>query len=101
MARPAGGARSAEARIEVARRCGMRPLVERLQYAWTPAHGLPVRPGRLHLRPEPDDAVMDRSQRAARRDMSRVGTSALPWPAFHEQTCGRRLPEARATVWPS
>jgi GNAT superfamily N-acetyltransferase len=47
-----------EARIEVARRAGMRPFVERLRYAWTPAAGLPARPGRLRYEPEPDDEVI-------------------------------------------
>ena len=73
---------AAEARIEVARRCGIRPLVERLQYAWTPAHGLPARPGRLHLRPEPDDAVIveilqrifvDVMDQGIRQDVDRLG----------------------------
>jgi GNAT superfamily N-acetyltransferase len=49
-----------EARIEVARRAGMAPFVERLRYRWTPADGLPDRPGRLEYRPEPDDGkVLD------------------------------------------
>jgi RimJ/RimL family protein N-acetyltransferase len=49
-----------EARIEVARRAGMLPFVERLRYRWTPEHELPVRPGRLVFRPEPDDdAILD------------------------------------------
>jgi hypothetical protein len=47
-----------EARIDVARRAGMRPFVERLRYVWTPADGLPARPGRLTYRPEPDDDVI-------------------------------------------
>lgn len=47
-----------EARIDVAQRAGMRPLVERLRYTWTPANGLPARPGRLTFREEPDDAVI-------------------------------------------
>jgi RimJ/RimL family protein N-acetyltransferase len=33
----------------------MSPFVERLRYRWTPADGLPDRPGRLVFRPEPDD----------------------------------------------
>jgi len=44
-----------EARIDVATRAGMTPFVERLRYRWTPADGLPARPGRLEFRPEPDD----------------------------------------------
>lgn len=47
-----------EARIAVAERAGMRQFVERLRYEWTPANGLPERPGRLRFRPEPDDTVM-------------------------------------------
>jgi len=50
--------RAGEARIEVAERAGMRRFVERLRYAWTPADGLPERPGRLRFEPEPDDTVI-------------------------------------------
>jgi RimJ/RimL family protein N-acetyltransferase len=46
---------AAQSRITVAERAGMRLLVERLHYTWTPADGLPDRPGRLVFRPEPDD----------------------------------------------
>ncbi|OEV12269.1 GNAT family N-acetyltransferase [Streptomyces nanshensis] len=50
----------AEARIGAAARAGWSPLVERFRYRWTPACGLPVHPGRLRFRPEPDDeAVLD------------------------------------------
>jgi len=51
-------AQAAHARIAVAEAAGMTPLVERYGYRWTPACGLPERPGRLEFRPEPDDAVM-------------------------------------------
>lgn len=47
-----------EARIDVARRAGMHPFVERLRYRWTPADGLPDRPDRLTFREEPDDDVI-------------------------------------------
>jgi GNAT superfamily N-acetyltransferase len=47
-----------EARRDVALRFGMKPFVERLRYTWTPADGLPERPGRLRYRPEPDDDVI-------------------------------------------
>ncbi|MFL6127017.1 GNAT family N-acetyltransferase, partial [Actinophytocola sp.] len=47
-----------EARIEVAKKAGMRPFVERLMYRWTPRDGLPARPGRLVYREEPDDEVI-------------------------------------------
>ena len=48
----------AEARIDAATAAGLSPLVERYRYRWTPDCGLPVRPGRLEFRPEPDDAVI-------------------------------------------
>lgn len=44
-----------EARIAVAERAGMRRFVERLRYLWTPAGGIPERPGRLRFVREPDD----------------------------------------------
>jgi RimJ/RimL family protein N-acetyltransferase len=47
-----------QARIDVAQRAGMKPLVERLRYTWTPADGLPDRPTRLEFREEPDDEVI-------------------------------------------
>jgi RimJ/RimL family protein N-acetyltransferase len=47
-----------ETRIDVAQRAGMKPLVERVRYTWTPADGLPERPGRLEFRAEPDDEVI-------------------------------------------
>ncbi len=49
---------AAEARIAAAREAGYQPLVERNRYLWTPACGLPERPGRLRFRPEPDDEVI-------------------------------------------
>ncbi|NEB77530.1 GNAT family N-acetyltransferase [Streptomyces sp. SID14478] len=49
---------AAQARMEAARQAGMRRLVARFRYRWTPADGLPARPGRLVFRPEPDDAVV-------------------------------------------
>jgi GNAT superfamily N-acetyltransferase len=51
-------AAAARARIEVATAAGMRPLVERFHYRWTPGCGLPERPARLDYRPEPDDAAI-------------------------------------------
>ncbi|MEU0271938.1 GNAT family N-acetyltransferase [Streptomyces sp. NPDC006307] len=47
-----------EARIAAAQAAGMRLLVERFSYRWTPECGLPERPGRLEFRPEPDDDVI-------------------------------------------
>lgn len=49
---------AAQTRIDVATRAGMKPVVERLRYTWTPANGLPERPGRLEFRAEPDDEVI-------------------------------------------
>ncbi|MFJ8228643.1 GNAT family N-acetyltransferase [Streptomyces sp. NPDC094448] len=47
-----------ESRIRAAEAAGMRVLVERYRYRWTPGNGLPERPGRLVFRPEPDDEVI-------------------------------------------
>lgn len=49
---------AADARVAVAERAGMRPLVERTRYTWTKTDGLPRSPGRLDFRPEPDDEVI-------------------------------------------
>jgi GNAT superfamily N-acetyltransferase len=49
---------AAQARIDAVTQVGMRPLVERCRYTWTPADGLPERPGRLEFRPEPDNEVI-------------------------------------------
>ncbi|MFJ6080142.1 GNAT family N-acetyltransferase [Streptomyces sp. NPDC092369] len=48
---------AAEARFTAVRAAGYELLVERFLYRWTPADGLPERPGRLVFRAEPDDAV--------------------------------------------
>ncbi|MFK4222028.1 GNAT family N-acetyltransferase [Streptomyces sp. NPDC019890] len=47
-----------EARMRAAAAAGMKILVERYQYRWTPECGLPKRPGRLRFTTEPDDAVI-------------------------------------------
>jgi RimJ/RimL family protein N-acetyltransferase len=44
-------------REQAARAAGLVASLERLRYEWTPAAGLPASPGRLLLRPEPDDEV--------------------------------------------
>ncbi|MYW64144.1 GNAT family N-acetyltransferase [Streptomyces sp. SID8379] len=49
---------AAEARMRAAEAAGMRRLVERFRYRWTPADGIPERPGRLEFRTEPDDEVI-------------------------------------------
>ncbi|MCO1576118.1 GNAT family N-acetyltransferase [Crossiella sp. SN42] len=50
VARAAG-----EARIAAAEAAGYSVLVERFRYRWTPACGVPERPGRLVFRPAPDE----------------------------------------------
>ncbi|MFE0427635.1 GNAT family N-acetyltransferase [Streptomyces sp. NPDC058953] len=47
-----------EIRIRAAEAAGMRVLVERYRYRWTPERGLPERLSRLVYRPEPDDEVI-------------------------------------------
>jgi RimJ/RimL family protein N-acetyltransferase len=42
-------------RQQAAQRTGLTRELERLRFGWTPAAGLPARPGRLDFRPEPDD----------------------------------------------
>ncbi|MBZ4018334.1 GNAT family N-acetyltransferase [Streptomyces purpurogeneiscleroticus] len=49
---------AAEARMAVVRAAGLRPMVERFRYDWTPECGVPAAPGRLVFRPEPDDEVI-------------------------------------------
>ncbi|NGN66238.1 GNAT family N-acetyltransferase [Streptomyces sp. A7024] len=50
----------AQAVIDAAGAAGMQPFVERYQYEWTTADGVPERPGRLTFRPEPDeDAIYE------------------------------------------
>jgi len=44
-----------DARIAAATEAGLRLLVERYRYHWTPSCGLPARPDRLVYRLEPDD----------------------------------------------
>jgi ribosomal protein S18 acetylase RimI-like enzyme len=53
-------------RQEGARRAGLTRELERLQYEWTPAAGLPDGPARLEFRPEPHDGVfLDAFRRVA------------------------------------
>lgn len=71
-----------EVRLAAAHAAGMRPLVERLVYLWTPECGIPDRPQRLVFRPEPDDEVIfaallrvhiDTLDCHARQDIARGG----------------------------
>jgi hypothetical protein len=45
-------------RREAAHAAGLTDEVQRLQYEWHPADGMPASCGRLVFRPEPDDTVM-------------------------------------------
>jgi RimJ/RimL family protein N-acetyltransferase len=47
----------AESRLSAATAAGMEFLVERYEYRWTTACGLPARTGRLEYRADPDDDV--------------------------------------------
>jgi RimJ/RimL family protein N-acetyltransferase len=76
---------AAEARIDAATAAGLRLLVERYRYEWTPACGLPARPHRLRYRTAPDDAaVLDAFRRIhqgsldahARRTVATLGLDA-------------------------
>lgn len=59
---------AAEARAAAVRAAGLRPMVERFRYTWTPECGVPESPGRLVFRPEPDDAVILDVLRQVQRD---------------------------------
>jgi len=92
---------AANARIGAARVAGLRPLVERYGYRWTPDCGLPDRPGRLVFRPEPDDTVvLDTFRRIyhgtldahARRAAAEEGPEAA---ARKDLDIVRRMPRAR------
>jgi GNAT superfamily N-acetyltransferase len=84
-----------EARIAVAERAGMRRFVERLRYTWTPAAGLPPRPGRLRFTAEPDDDAiravlheivegsLDAHQRAATAERGREAAVADEMEFLH------------------
>ena len=113
---------AARARVDAAVAGGLNPLVERYRYDWTPALGLPGRPGRLEFRPEPDDAVIADVLRHVhqgtldahdRRTIAESGVEAaldenlrllplVPLPArlvaagLHAGRRGRRHPGARA-----
>ncbi|MEV0156535.1 GNAT family N-acetyltransferase [Micromonospora sp. NPDC050686] len=77
----------AQARIDAAVAAGMRVLVHRYRYRWTPDQGLPERPGRLEFRPEPDDTVILDLLR-------RIGEGSLD--AHFRHAADRHGPEAAA-----
>jgi RimJ/RimL family protein N-acetyltransferase len=58
---------AATARIDAAVAAGMTPLIERYRYRWTPACGVPARPGRLSFRTDDDDEVFHEVLRRVNR----------------------------------
>ncbi|MGW1088380.1 GNAT family N-acetyltransferase [Streptomyces sp. NPDC002596] len=85
-------AAAAEARIAAARAAGMKPLVERYRYQWTPECGLPERPGRLTFRPEPDDAViLDVLRRVHSVTLDAHARRAIEGPGGLEQAAQEEL----------
>ncbi|MFB8027026.1 MULTISPECIES: GNAT family N-acetyltransferase [unclassified Streptomyces] len=83
---------AASARIAAAEAAGMTPLVERYRYEWTPADGLPERPGRLVFREEPDDAViLDVLRRVHSRTLDAHALRAIEGPGGLEQAAREEL----------
>lgn len=70
----------------------MKPLVERYRYEWTPADGLPERPGRLVFREEPDDAVvLDVLRRVHSRTLDAHALRTIEGPGGLEQAAQEEL----------
>ncbi|MBM7441150.1 GNAT family N-acetyltransferase [Streptomyces sp. HB132] len=83
---------AASARIAAAEAAGMKPLVERYRYEWTPADGLPERPGRLEFRQEPDDAViLDVLRRVQSQTLDAHARRAVEGPGGLEQAAQEEL----------
>ncbi|MEU1484708.1 GNAT family N-acetyltransferase [Streptomyces sp. NPDC005752] len=83
---------AASARIAAAQAAGMEPLVERYRYEWTPADGLPERPGRLEFRQEPDDAViLDVLRRVHSQTLDAHALRAIEGPGGLEQAAQEEL----------
>lgn len=83
---------AASARIAAAEAAGMKPLVERYRYEWTPADGLPERPGRLVFREEPDDAViLEVLRRVHSRTLDAHALRAIEGPGGLEQAAQEEL----------
>lgn len=97
-------AAAAEARMAAAQRAGLRQLVERYRYRWTPECGVPDRPGRLEFRPEPDDEVILGVFRRvhqgsldahARRRIAAAGSDGLDAAAREDLAILRWMPSPR------
>ncbi|MDQ0793209.1 GNAT family N-acetyltransferase [Streptomyces sp. B1I3] len=80
------------ARIAAAEAAGMRLLVERYRYEWTPDDGLPERPGRLEFREEPDDEViLDVLRRVHSVTLDAHARRAIEGPGGLEQAAREEL----------
>ena len=95
-------AEAAQARITAAEAVGMTLLVERYGSRWTPACGLPSRPGRLEFRPEPDDdVILDVFRRVHRGSLDAhaqraAASSGLDAAAAEDLEILRLMPSPRA-----
>jgi ribosomal protein S18 acetylase RimI-like enzyme len=73
-------------RQQAAQRAGLTRELERLRYEWTPAAGLPERPGRLEFRPEPDDdAFLAAFLRVAKGSLDATTAEATAVVGAHRQ----------------
>lgn len=73
-------------RQQAAQRAGLTRELERLRYQWTPAAGLPARPGRLEFRAEPDDeAFLAAFLRVAEGSLDATTTEGAAAVGAHRQ----------------
>jgi RimJ/RimL family protein N-acetyltransferase len=73
-------------RQQAAQSAGLTRELERLRYEWTPAAGLPARPGRLEFRPEPDDdAFLAAFLRVAEGSLDATTTEGAAAAGAHRQ----------------
>ncbi|MER5969882.1 GNAT family N-acetyltransferase [Streptomyces sp. NPDC002055] len=92
---------AAEARTAAAEAAGLRKLVERYRYTWTPDCPLPERTGRLECRPEPDDdgirGVVRRIQQGSldAHDLNDIATHGRAGAVEELLTVLSRLPSPR------
>ena len=92
---------AAQARIAAAQEAGLRFLVERYRYEWTPECGEPAVPARLEFRPEPNDAViLDVFRRVHRSTLDAhtrrtIAASGLDAAAQEDLDYLRRMPGPR------
>jgi GNAT superfamily N-acetyltransferase len=92
---------AAQARITAAREAGLRLLVERYRYEWTPECGEPDVPARLEFRPEPDDdVILDVFRRVHRSTLDAhtrrtIAASGIDAAAQEDLDYLRRMPGPR------